>query len=71
MKDLKTLSDEELIAYYKKMQEVESTDYTMDGSGECGHLIARDWEPIGRLFETEFEKREIPIPDSHVTEMPL
>lgn len=60
MKDLSKLTNEELIAYYEEMQEIESVEYSMDGSGECGHYIAATFEPIWAKFEKEFESRNIP-----------
>lgn len=70
MKDLKTLTNEELVAYYEEMQQIENVEYSMDGSGECGHFIAATFEPIWRAFDSEFEKRDIQICDCYESDMP-
>ena len=59
MRDLATLTNEELIAYYWDMQEAESIEYLMDGSGECGAMIAATFDPIWESFDKEFDRREI------------
>jgi len=64
MKNLKELTNCELIAYYEEMQEIESVEYSMDGSGECGHYIAATFEPIWAKFEKEFEERDIQLGES-------
>lgn len=61
MKDLSKLTDEELVRYYDEMKEHESIDYSMDGSGDCGHMIAKYWTPVWEAFDAEFEKREITL----------
>ena len=63
MKDLSTLTNEELLAYYDEARADEEVDYTMDGSGDYSGMIAETWEPIWESFEAEFEKREIPMPE--------
>lgn len=70
MKNLKTLTNEELIAYYEEMQEIEKIEYSMDGSGECGHFIAATFEPIWAEFEKEFEIRDIQLCDCYESDMP-
>ena len=64
MKDLTTLTDAELMAAYGEAQEFETADYIMDGSGDCGHLIAQKWESIWERFNTEFEKREMIVSET-------
>jgi hypothetical protein len=59
MKDLSKLTNEELINVYLGMQAQEDADYQMDGSGDCGHLIAKNYEPVYEAFHSEFDKREI------------
>lgn len=70
MKNLKTLTNEELIAYYEEMQEIEQIEYSMDGSGECGHFIFATFEPIWDEFEKEFEIRDIQLCDCYESDMP-
>ena len=70
MKNLKELTNEELVAYYEEMQEFEKIDYAMDGSGECGHFIAATFAPIWDKFEKEFEERDIQLCDCYESDMP-
>lgn len=70
MKDLKSLSNEELLKYYDEMLENEKCEYSMDGSGECGHFIAEAFEPIWNEFRKEFDERNIKISDSFDSEIP-
>lgn len=61
MKDLNTMSDIQLIEYYKEMEDAQYTDYSMDGSGDCSSMIAETWRPVWEAFEKEFEKRDINV----------
>ena len=59
MEDLSTLTDTELIESFIQMQDQESADYQMDDSGDCGHIIAKNYEPLYEAFHAEFDKRDI------------
>lgn len=70
MKNLKELTNEELISYYEEMGQIENAEYSMDGSGECGHFIAATFAPIWAEFEKEFEERGIQLIDCYESDMP-
>lgn len=61
MKNLKQLTDAELIAYYEQMNEAENIEHSMDGSGELGPLIAAEFQLIWEAFDKEFEARNIDL----------
>lgn len=70
MKNLELLSDVELVAYFKEMQLMEESEYAMDMSGDCGDIIAENFEAIWILFEDEFVKRGIQVDDCSNCDMP-
>lgn len=57
VKDLTTLTDEELQESYISFLDFEDAEYEMDGSGECGAIIERNLRPYHEAFQEEFEKR--------------
>jgi hypothetical protein len=56
MKNLKELTDDELIAYYDELLIAEKNDYEI---GSCGDIVSKYWEPIWREFDEEFKKRNL------------
>jgi hypothetical protein len=70
MKDLTTLSNDELIKAYYRAEAEQEAEHQMDGSGECGHLIDKAFEPVWEAFEKEFERRQIQISDCYSSDMP-
>lgn len=64
------MTDDELVAYHSEMQKHENIDYKMDGSGDCGDMIAKAWEPIWEAFEDELEERDIQLNDCYESDMP-
>jgi len=70
MKTLSEMTNEELVKYSEQLQEAEYQDNKMDMSGDCGHIIAKHYEPLYEALSTEFEKRDIQLCDCYESDMP-
>jgi len=70
MKTLNEMTNEELVKYYERLQEAEYQDNKMDGSGECGHIISKHYEPLYEALNIELEKRGIQMCEWYESDMP-
>lgn len=70
MKNLQSLTDNELVEFYQEIETCMEQEIQMDGSGELAGVIMKSFEEVWKLFEVEFELRGIQLNDCYSSDMP-
>ena len=64
------LTNDELVKELEVLEEAERQDNLMDGSGDCGSIISKHYEPYYNAIQDELNERDIQICDTYESDMP-